>query len=163
MNHRPILLVQVAQQTGLVVQEDAVLLAEPLGHLLQNAVKHGLEAAVDRERAGKATNGRLGLLALRRDGQLWVSVEDDGRGMDPRRIIGWAVARGLVEPDRAEALTSTEIARLLLHPPEADLLGAPLPGLATVKASLQPARGTIDIHSRPGKGTRITLKIPKQD
>ena len=92
-----------------------------------------------------------------------MSVEDDGRGMDPRRIIGWAVARGLVEPDRAEALTSTEIARLLLHPPEADLLGAPLPGLATVKASLQPARGTIDIHSRPGKGTRITLKIPKQD
>ncbi len=147
----------------LLDQEDAVLLAEPLGHLLQNAVKHGLEAAVDRERAGKATNGRLGLLALRRDGQLWVSVEDDGRGMDPRRIVGWAVARGLIEPDRAETLTGTEIARLLLHPPEADLLGAPLPGLATVKASLQPAHGTIDIHSRPGKGTRITLKIPKQD
>jgi two-component system chemotaxis sensor kinase CheA len=146
----------------LLDQEDAVLLAEPLGHLLQNAVKHGLEAAVDRERAGKGVTGRLGLLALRRDGQLWVSVEDDGRGMDPRRIIGWAVARGLVEPDRSETLTGTEIARLLLHPPDADLLGAPLPGLATVKASLQPARGAVDIHSLPGKGTRITLKIPKQ-
>ena len=145
----------------LLDQEDAVLLAGPLGRLLQNAIKHGLEAAADRERAGKAANGRLGLLALRRDGQLWVSVEDDGRGMDPRRIIGWAVARGLVDPDRAGALTSEEIARLLLPPDGADDTGAAVPGLAAVKASLQPARGSIDIHSRPGKGTRITLKVPK--
>lgn len=145
----------------LLDQEDAVLLAGPLGRLLQNAIKHGLEAAADRERAGKAANGRLGLLALRRDGQLWVSVEDDGRGMDPRRIIGWAVARGLVDPDRAGALTSEEIVRLLLPPDGADDTGAAVPGLAAVKASLQPARGSIDIHSRPGKGTRITLKVPK--
>ena len=145
----------------LLDQEDAVLLAGPLRHLLQNAIKHGLETVADRERTGKGASGRLSLLALRRAGQLWVSVEDDGRGMDPRRIIGWAVARGLVDPDRAQALTSQEIARLLLQPDGADDTGAAVPGLAAVKASLQPARGSIDIHSRPGKGTRITLKVPK--
>ena len=145
----------------LLDQEDAVLLAGPLRHLLQNAIKHGLETVADRERTGKGASGRLSLLALRRAGQLWVSVEDDGRGMDPRRIVGWAVARGLVDPDRAQALTSQEIARLLLQPDGADDTGAAVPGLAAVKASLQPARGSIDIHSRPGKGTRITLKVPK--
>ena len=146
--------------------EEMSLLFGPLWQLLGNAVEHGLEDAALREAAGKDRIGRLSLLALRQGDQVWISVEDDGQGMDRRKIIDTMIARGMVAQDAAEALSNKDIARMLLQPerpagPDQEPL-PPEPGLASVNRVVQRMHGAIDMLSRPGRGARITLKIPKR-
>lgn len=144
--------------------EEMSLLFAPLWRLLGNAVEHGLEDADLREAAGKDRIGRLSLLALRQGDQIWVSVEDDGAGMDRRRILDGMVARGMVAPEAADALSNKDIARMLLQPERPAVAGGELhsqePGLAAVNRVVQRMHGVIDMLSRPGRGARITLKIP---
>ncbi len=142
---------------------DMQLLFSPLWSLLQNALKHGLEDAVSRQAAGKERGGQLSLLALRQGDQTWISVEDDGRGLDRRAMLEAAIARGVMSPVEGEAMTSREIVRLLLQPTSGDpggQIGMHASGLAAVNQVVHQMRGSIDMLSRPGKGTRITLKLP---
>ena len=146
--------------------EEMSLLFAPLWRLCCNAFEHGLEDADLREAAGKDRIGRLSLLALHQGDQVWVSVEDDGQGMDRRKILDGMVARGMVTPEAADTLSNKDIARMLLRPERLAVAGEEPqpqePGLAAVNRVVQRMHGAIDMLSRPGRGARITLKIPKR-
>ncbi len=149
----------------LLDQRDISLLAEPLFHLLRNGVEHGLETVEDRVRAGKRKSGRLTLSAMQQGNQIWLSVEDDGRGLDMGKISALVVEHRLVTPEDADRLTDRELTQLLFQPRNVvdnDAQGAQSrdAGLPAVRNSLQQLAGEIEILSRPNKGTRITLRVP---
>jgi two-component system chemotaxis sensor kinase CheA len=151
----------------LLDQRSVSLLAEPLLHLLRNAVEHGLETVEERVRAGKRKSGKLTLLALRQGNELWVSVEDDGRGIDRERIAALVAQHHLIKPENAARLTGKELLQLLFQPrvtPDGNAQCATdqNTGLLAVRDSLAQMQGKIDMLSRPNKGTRITLRVPRQ-
>ena len=140
-------------------------LADPVLHVLRNAVDHGLEPAAERITAGKAATGRVSFAARRERDRIVVEIADDGRGMDPARLRDAAVARGALTREQAAAL------------PDADaLLLACLPGVSTarevtevsgrgvgmdaVKRTVEALGGRLEIQSQPGRGTRVTLRMP---
>ncbi len=140
-------------------------LAEPLLHLLRNGIEHGLEGKEDRALAGKNSSGKLHLLILKRDKEMWISVEDDGRGLDIEYIAKVAVQRGLIEPDKAANLTTKEVAALIFQlglnaGGEMRVGDDKAFGMDAIKSGLKQLNGKFDVFSRPGKGTRMTLRIP---
>jgi two-component system, chemotaxis family, sensor kinase CheA len=145
-------------------QRDLVLLAEPIFHLLRNAIEHGLEKAREREMSGKDKECRLTLGVLRWDDALWVSVEDDGCGMDIDTIAAMVVARGFAGREEIKRLSGRErIGLFVPHEHEIGLTGESVRrpcGFFAVNKGVERLGGNIDVLSRPGKGTRITLKIP---
>jgi two-component system chemotaxis sensor kinase CheA len=151
----------------LLDQRDISLLAEPLLQLLRNGVEHGLETVEERVRAGKRKSGRLTLLVLQQGNELWVSVEDDGRGIDMRKISTLVVEHRLVTAEEVGRLSGRELTQLLFQPRAVtakDAQGAAgrNAGLPAVRDSLQRIQGKIEILSRLNKGTRVTLRVPRQ-
>lgn len=151
----------------LLDQRDISLLADPLLQLLHNGVEHGLETVEERVRAGKRKSGRLTLLVMQQGNELWISVEDDGRGIDIRKIAALMVEHRLVTAEEAGRLSGRELTQLLFQPRTdtvGDAQGAPdrEAGLPFVRNSLQRIQGKIEILSRPHKGTRVTLRVPRQ-
>lgn len=151
----------------LLDQRDISLLAEPLLQLLRNGVEHGLETVEERVRAGKRKSGRLTLLVMRQGNEIWVSVEDDGRGIDMGEISALAVKHRLVTAEEVARLSGRELTQLLFQPrtgTAGDSQGAPerSAGLPSVRNSLQHIQGKIEILSRLHKGTRVTLRVPRQ-
>lgn len=150
----------------LLDQHDRVLLADPLLHLLRNGVEYGLETPEERRQAGKSRSGRLTLSVLRHGNEIWVSVEDDGRGIDIQKIATMSVERGLITPEMITRLTGRELMQFFVAPSatEQDSPGGPrrVTGLSAVQASLLQMQGELDITSRSGKGTRIMMKVPRQ-
>ncbi len=141
------------------------LLADPLLHLVRNAVDHGVEPPAARQAAGKPRRATLRVSAARRTGQVRVRVSDDGRGIDRARVLARALSRGLVTPEAAERLTEEEIFALLFRPgfSTADTVtetsGRGV-GLDVVQDAVRRAGGTVEIASTPGKGTAFTLRLP---
>lgn len=140
------------------------LLAEPIIHLLRNAIEHGLEVGREREAFGKHQQGRLTLEALRMDDDLWVSIEDDGRGLDMAKLAAMAIAQGVAEPEEIKHLTGRECVDLFgrsenQHDQLNQSLYKPC-GFAVVNEAVRRLGATLDVLFRPDKGTRITLKIP---
>lgn len=152
---------------------DAGLCTELILPLLHNAVEHGVEDGVTRQAAGKKKNGRVALSALRQGDEYWISVEDDGQGVDLQKIAAFCLEQRLVGRDDLEGVTGAELLQIFLNNQRGcNALGATsshsasLPalcctGLATVKSKLRDIHGKMDIWSRPHKGTRITLRIPR--
>lgn len=144
------------------------LLADPLLHLLRNGVEHGLETVEERVRGGKRKSGKLTLLALRQGGEIWVSVEDDGRGIDRDTIAALAVEHQLVKSEDVAHLTDKELMQLLFQTriiSDGKSQGAAQrreTGLLAVRASMQRMQGSIEVLSLQHKGTRITLRVPQQ-
>ena len=140
------------------------LMADPLLHLLRNGIEHGLETVEERVAAGKRKSGKLTLLALQQGDEIWVSVEDDGRGIDMEKIAALAVKHHLVKPEKVAQLTGRELTQLLFlsRRPAAEDAHTRGAGLLVVKDSVQRMRGKIEILPRAHKGTRITLKVPIQ-
>lgn len=138
-------------------------LAEPLLHLLRNAVDHGLETAAQRSAAGKPPQGRVDVELGRVGGHIVLRVADDGRGLDALAIHRRAIERGLVARD--QALGETEAARLILLPgfstrdEVSDTSGRGL-GLDVVNTWVQAAQGTLHVDSRPGWGCSFELRLP---
>ncbi len=152
----------------LLEQRDISLFAEPLFHLLHNGVVHGLETVEERVRAGKRKSGRLTLLAIQQGEELWVSVEDDGRGIDMHKISTLAVENNWVVPKDVDRLTDRELTQFLFQPPKRiveNFHGRAISnaGLSLVWKSLQQMQGKIQVLTRPGKGSRITLRVPRRD
>jgi len=143
---------------------EAAVLVDCLFHLLRNSVEHGLEAAGERTHAGKKTAGRLQLLILRKDGEIWLSVEDDGRGFDGERMDALLIERGLLTVGDTGRLTNQErFALLSSKPSHRPIAGNGWEhGLIVVRERLRSMKGTIDVATRPGRGTRITLKVPRR-
>jgi len=138
-------------------------LAEPITHMLRNAIDHGLEGPEDRAAAGKPVEGTVRLAALHRSGRIVIEISDDGRGINRERVKGIAVSRGLIAEDAV--LSDDEIDNLIFLPGFStaetitDVSGRGV-GMDVVRRSIQALGGRISISSVPGKGSTFTLSLP---
>ncbi|HWR98935.1 MAG TPA: chemotaxis protein CheA, partial [Candidatus Methanoperedens sp.] len=153
---------------GRGIEMDRAILEElndVLIHLVRNAVDHGIEGPEARAAAGKEPKAMVRVRAGRERDWFWVSVEDDGRGMDPERIAAAAIERGLVGAERAAARGEREKLLLCCLPGVStagsvtDISGRGV-GMDVVKARVDAFGGTLRIDSQPGRGTAITLRLP---
>lgn len=138
-------------------------IADPLTHLVRNALDHGIEAAELRVARGKPARGTLSLNAYHDSGSIVIEVGDDGGGLDRDRILAKAIERGLVEPGRN--LTDREIYGLIFAPgfstaEQVTNLSGRGVGMDVVKRNITALRGNVEIASRPGHGTTVTVRLP---
>lgn len=138
-------------------------LADPLTHMIRNAVDHGLESPEVRRKAGKPDIGTITLSAAHRSGRVMIEVSDDGAGINRPRVRQIAIDKGLIPPE-AE-LTDAEIDKLLFLPgfstakTISDLSGRGV-GMDVVRSAIQALGGRIFIASVPGQGTTFTISLP---
>ncbi len=139
-------------------------ITDPLVHLLRNSLDHGLETPDQRVAAGKVEKGTIKLSARHEEGEVWVTIEDDGRGLNKDKILEKAISKGLIEGDGSD-LTDKQINNLIFAPGFStaaqitDISGRGV-GMDVVKKNLEKIKGKIDVTSNPGQGTKITLRIP---
>ncbi len=140
-------------------------LADPLVHLVRNSVDHGIEMPDEREKAGKPREGTVILSASQEGDHILLSIEDDGRGMDPNKLRDIAVEKGLMDREAANRLEDRECYNLIFAPgfstkeEISDISGRGV-GMDVVKTSITQLNGSIDINSQLGRGTRIDIKVP---
>jgi two-component system, chemotaxis family, sensor kinase CheA len=140
-------------------------LADPLVHLVRNSVDHGVESPEDRIAAGKSPNGTIVLSAAQEGDHIMLSIEDDGKGMDPDFLRGLAVDKGLMDREQADRLTDSECYNLIFmagfstKKEISDISGRGV-GMDVVKTKITQLNGSITIESILGKGTKIMIKVP---
>lgn len=138
-------------------------LREPLLHMLRNAVDHGIETPEERRRAGKDPVGTITLSARHEGGGIVVRMADDGAGMDRARILARARTRGMLRD--GETPSDAELLRLVLDAgfstaeTVTDLSGRGV-GLDVVRRGVEALRGSVQLESRAGEGTTLTLRLP---
>ncbi|WP_322104481.1 hybrid sensor histidine kinase/response regulator [Paraburkholderia sp. J41] len=141
------------------------MLDAPLGHLLRNALDHGIENLQARRRAGKPEEARLTLEARHSAGKLLIAVADDGAGVDLNRVRERVIERGLAQPEAVAAMSDAELFDFLMLPgfslreKVTDVSGRGV-GLDAVLNFAKTVRGTVRIESAPGQGTRFVLQLP---
>ena len=140
-------------------------IGEPLLHLIRNAADHGIESPAERRKAGKPPSGTITLKASHESNHIVISVEDDGKGMDPDKIRNSAVAKGLIGIEEAAALTRQEVLQLLFLPgfstsTELTETSGRGIGLDVVKKIVTSLNGMIDISGTFGEGSKFTIKLP---
>lgn len=138
-------------------------LAEPLTHIIRNAVDHGIEHAPARLSCGKTGEGTITLSAHHRAGRILIEIADDGAGIDRERVLGLAIARGLVAPDAG--LSEAEIDQLLFMPgfstvSEVSPLSGRGVGMDVVRNAIGALGGRITLSSTRGAGTIISISLP---
>jgi chemotaxis protein histidine kinase CheA/ActR/RegA family two-component response regulator len=151
--------------TGSEIQVDGDVLnklADPLLHLLRNAVDHGIELPEDRTVAGKPVAGTINLDFSRHGSEIVVTIRDDGKGLDYDRIRTKAIDRELIRPD--QQLTRSELARLVLLPgfstreQVSEISGRGV-GMDVVATRLARIKGTVELSSEPGHGCEVVLRF----
>ena len=140
-------------------------IAEPLTHLVRNAVGHGIEPAEERVRAGKRVQGTLRLNAYHQGNQVVIEVSDDGHGIDAHKVRQRARSQGLVSAEQAARLTETETLELIFRPgfstaAEITELSGRGVGLDVVQSVLGRLKGTVQIETEAGRGTTFRLRLP---
>ncbi|MGO4403342.1 chemotaxis protein CheA [Bosea sp. RAF48] len=138
-------------------------LADPLVHLIRNAIDHGIESPERRAAIGKPASGRIELSARYVGAQVLVSVQDDGGGLDTDRIRGKAEEQGLLQA--GASLSEHDIHQLLFHPGfstarTVSALSGRGVGMDVVKRTIEGMRGSIDLATIPGHGSAMTLRLP---
>ena len=138
-------------------------LADPLVHLIRNAIDHGIEDPARRGASGKDATGRITLSAEHVGAQVHVTVRDDGAGLDVARIRAKAEERGLVAP--GTPLTDQQVYQFLFAPgfstaQAISALSGRGVGMDVVKRTIEALRGSIDIATAPGAGTALVLRLP---
>ena len=140
-------------------------LKDPMTHIVRNACDHGVESPEQRLKEGKNPEGVLGLSACHRSGHVVISVTDDGKGIDPKRITAKAVEKGLLTADQAARITPQEAVNLVFLPgfstveKISNVSGRGV-GMDVVKTNIERIGGRVDLVSTPGLGTVLTLTIP---
>ncbi len=138
---------------------------DPLIHLLRNAIDHGLETTEERLRQGKPRQGTVLLRARHEGNNVYIEVEDDGAGIDSKRVTARAVEKGLISPKEAELLTPEEAVDLLFQSGFStaenitDISGRGV-GLDVVKSKIEALNGEIFVDTKVGKGTKFRIKLP---
>ncbi|MBR9824532.1 MAG: chemotaxis protein CheA [Alphaproteobacteria bacterium] len=138
-------------------------LSDPLTHMIRNCMDHGLETVADRVAAGKPEQGVVKLSAEHRNGRILIRVSDDGRGLDPEKVLAKAVANGLVE--EGADLSKEEIEALIFMPgfstaaAVSDVSGRGV-GMDVVRRNIQKLGGRVTVESEFGKGSTFTLALP---
>jgi two-component system chemotaxis sensor kinase CheA len=139
-------------------------ITDPLVHILRNSMDHGLEPPGERVATGKSETGIIRLNACHEEGEVWITLEDDGRGLNKEKILAKAITNGLVDGDGSD-LTDKEIYNLIFQPGFStadkitDISGRGV-GMDVVKQNLEKIKGKVDVDSIPGQGTKIKLRIP---
>lgn len=139
--------------------------ADPLLHLVRNAVAHGIETAEERYEQGKPDAGNIAVRAYQKGSHIYVEVEDDGRGIDFARVRTTAVEQGIATREEVDAMPQRELLELLYRPGfstatrRSELAGRGV-GLDVVRANIRNLNGEVAIETESGIGTRFTLKVP---
>jgi two-component system chemotaxis sensor kinase CheA len=138
-------------------------LADPLVHLIRNAIDHGIEDTATRAASGKTEQGRIELQAVHSGAQVLVTVKDNGGGLNTARIRAKAEEQGLIAP--GVTLSDHEIHQYLFHPgfstaQTISALSGRGVGMDVVKRTIENMRGSIDLSTKPGQGTSVTLRLP---
>ena len=141
-------------------------ISDPLMHLVRNSVDHGIETKEERIAAGKREKGKVTLSAKTESGKVWISVTDNGGGLNRDQIMAKARQQGLLEPGRAESsYTDKEVYQFITLPgfstnkKVTEYSGRGV-GMDVVVSNIQAVGGTLEIESTPGKGSTMILKIP---
>ncbi|NOT61029.1 MAG: response regulator, partial [Acidobacteria bacterium] len=168
---------QVAQQRNkqvnfIIEGEDTRLdktvieeMADPLLHILRNAIDHGIEPALVRQSAGKAATGTVRLRAFHEGTQTVIQIKDDGTGLHPERLRAKAIQSGVVSAADAVKLTEEELFALIFLPgfstaAEISEISGRGVGMDVVKTTIQRLKGRIDLDSKVGRGTTFTIRLP---
>lgn len=140
-------------------------LADPLVHLVRNSVDHGIEQPEEREAAGKDRSGTIILSAEQEGDHILLTISDDGKGMEPDNLRAMAVRKGIMDGEAAARLSDKECFDLIFLPGAStkeaisDVSGRGV-GMDVVKTRIAQLSGTIDIDSKVGRGTTISIKVP---
>ena len=140
-------------------------LADPLVHLVRNAVDHGCETPEEREAAGKSRCGRVILSAEQEGDHILLSISDDGKGMDANVLRAIAVKKGLMDKDAADRLSENDCFNLIFAPgfstktEISDVSGRGV-GMDVVKTKIAQLNGSLSIESTLGRGSKIVIKVP---
>jgi two-component system chemotaxis sensor kinase CheA len=140
-------------------------LRDPLLHLVRNAVDHGIEPPAERLAAGKPAMGTLTLRAFHEGGRVRIELTDDGRGVDPGRLVEKAIASGALSLEEAAALSADETLNLMFLPglstkDDVTNISGRGVGMDVVRAALELVGGSIDVSSEPGRGSVFRLNVP---
>ena len=140
-------------------------LVEPLIHLLNNAVAHGIEDSDERKRLGKPESGQVTIVARQNGSEVQIEVMDDGRGINPDFIRKAAVERGVTTQDEIDLMDSAEVLELIFRPgfstlTEVDELAGRGIGMNIVQDAIRKLTGSIKIDSQVGQGTRFIISVP---
>jgi two-component system chemotaxis sensor kinase CheA len=140
-------------------------IAEPLTHLVRNAVSHGIEPSEERRKLGKPSHGTIRLNAYHHGNQVVVEVIDDGRGIDAHKIRAKAIELGMTTPEEAARLSEAEILEFIFRPgfstaeQVTEVSGRGV-GMDVVQSVLHRLKASVSVETRPGQGTTFRLKLP---
>jgi two-component system chemotaxis sensor kinase CheA len=140
-------------------------IAEPLTHLVRNAIGHGIESAEERTRNGKPAHGTIRLGAYHQGNQVIVEISDDGRGIDVQKVKTKAIERRLLKREEAERLSEADILDFIFRPgfstaEEITEISGRGVGLDVVQSVLHRLKGTVHLVSHPGQGSTFRLQLP---
>lgn len=141
------------------------VIGDPLVHLIRNSMDHGLEGREERVAAGKPPTGRVWLRAYHKGNSVAIEVEDDGRGIDPEKMRKVAVKKGLMSEEEAARLDDREAVELIFAPGFSsaekitDISGRGV-GMDVVRTNIKNLKGTVNVTSELGKGSKMTLVLP---
>ncbi|MDD2736810.1 MAG: chemotaxis protein CheA [Desulfuromonadaceae bacterium] len=140
-------------------------IAEPIVHILRNAVDHGMETADERVMAGKPFRGTIALTVRRDKDYAEIIIEDDGRGMDPERLKLKGIEKGLISPEQSTEMTQQEAYQLICMPgfstteTVTDISGRGV-GMDAVRETVHSLAGVLKIQSQRGHGSRFVMRLP---
>jgi two-component system chemotaxis sensor kinase CheA len=138
-------------------------IGDPLVHIIRNAMDHGIESPEERREAGKPETGRVALRAFHEGGNIFIEVEDDGRGLDREAILSKARQQGIIE--NGDELSDEEVWRLIFRPgfstteEVTDVSGRGV-GMDVVTKNIEAMRGHVEIDSSPGEGSTFSIRLP---
>jgi len=143
----------------------AEFVADPLVHIIRNSLDHGIEGPEERLNAGKEETGIVTLTAKHEGGEVWITVKDDGRGLNKEKILSKGIEKGLVKGDGSD-MSDEDIFKLIFEPAFStaekitDISGRGV-GMDVVKKNIEDKlKGHIDVHSKFGEGSLLVLRIP---
>jgi two-component system, chemotaxis family, sensor kinase CheA len=141
------------------------MIRDPLTHIVRNAIDHGIEPADARRAAGKAPHGTLRVAARQAGNQILIEVADDGRGIDGERLVRKAIAAGMIDAARADALSPAQRHALIFEPGlstagEVTAISGRGVGMDVVRANIERIGGVVELDSRKGQGVRLTIRVP---
>lgn len=140
-------------------------LADPLVHLVRNAVDHGIETPAEREKKGKSRAGTVVLSAEQEGDHILLMINDDGAGIDPAKLKKKAIEKGLIDADAAARMDARDAFNLIFLPGFStkdqitDISGRGV-GMDVVKTRIVQLNGTVEIDSKLGEGSRFSIKVP---
>ncbi|MGE3267739.1 MAG: chemotaxis protein CheW [Chloroflexota bacterium] len=140
-------------------------IGDPLVHLLRNAIDHGVESPEERVAAGKPETATVKLTAGHVESSIVITVEDNGKGIDPARIKAKALEKGIISPEAAQRLSDAEALELIFAPgfstaaAVTDISGRGV-GMDIVRTNVERLGGTVEVQSRMGEGSRFFLRLP---